>query len=110
MITRQATMVTSETALTLNLAKNSGTWKVTSEVKFLGVAPSLQLRGVLQEVRHADSRDQNGQRARLTARVIGQTLDENTENGYRPHKRELQMPSPGGRDTTWRRTRHRHRP
>ena len=39
MITRQATMVTSETALTLNLAKNSGTWKVTSEVKFLGVAP-----------------------------------------------------------------------
>ena len=39
MITRQATMVTSDTALTLNLAKNSGTWKVTSEVKFLGVAP-----------------------------------------------------------------------
>ena len=39
MITRQATMVTSETALTLNVAKNSGTGKVTSEVKFLGVAP-----------------------------------------------------------------------
>ena len=61
MITVQATMVTSETALTLNLAKNSGTGKVTSEVKFLGVAPHRKLRGVLQEVRHADGRDQNGQ-------------------------------------------------
>ena len=38
-MTKQATMVTSETALTLYLAKNSGTGKVTSEVKFLGVAP-----------------------------------------------------------------------
>ena len=35
----QARMVTSDTAETLNCAKNAGTGNLTNEVKFLGVAP-----------------------------------------------------------------------
>ena len=39
MIKMQARMVTRDTAETLNCAKNAGTGNLTSEVKFLGVAP-----------------------------------------------------------------------
>ena len=71
----------------------------------LGRGAPQKLRGVLQEVRHADSRDQNGQRACLAQRLIGQTLDENAENradhtrkNYRYPAREAEIRRGAERD------------
>lgn len=71
----------------------------------LGRGAPQKLRGVLQEVRHADGRDQNGQRACLAQRLIGQTLNENTENradhtreNYRCPAREAEIRRGAERD------------
>ena len=45
----------------------------------LGVRRPEQLRGVLQEIAHADGGDEHGQRRRGAQGLIGESLDENAE-------------------------------
>ena len=51
----------------------------------LDVGSPQQLCAVLQEIAHADSRDQNGQRGSLTQGLIGQALNGNTKSSTYQH-------------------------